>query len=518
MLPLMEMRNVSKHFPGVKALDGVDFDLYPGEVHALCGENGAGKSTLIKIFGGIYQQDNGEILIDGHQAHLTNPRVSQDFGIRIVHQELNLVESRTVAENIFLGRFPVGKIRLAVSWTKLIRETKSVLDKMGINLDPNKLVKNLSVGEKQMVEIVRAVSDNVRVVIMDEPTAALSTAEIEILFELISSIKKHGIAVIYISHRLDEIFAIADRVTVIRDGEKIGCRNIKDTNTDELVNMMVGRSLEDMYPKIPTATKESLFRVTGLTTHEQLKDVSFHLNKGEILGVYGIAGSGQEELSKALIGACPVSQGEIEIDNKKVKIMSPKQALKLGIGLAPLERKLEGLVLDRSVKENITLSHLNYYTRYGAIKSRAEEATVNRWISDLKIRTPSLNQSVVNLSGGNQQKVVLARLMETNAKIIVLNEPTRGIDVGAKVEVYVLMEKLCSEGKGVLMISTDLIELLGISDRIMVMCRGRITGVFNREEATQEEILKCAVGEAVYDVNNRKGYSGSESGTEKIYA
>lgn len=497
MHPLLEMKNVCKAFRGVKALGGVDFDLYPGEVHALLGENGAGKSTLIKILGGFFHPDEGELLFDGEQINLDTPRTSRDLGIRIVHQELNLVETISIAENIFIERLPTSWMNLSVSWKKLMVEANEVLDKLQMNLKPEVLVKDLSIGEKQMVEIARAVSANARVVVMDEPTAALSNVEIETLYKLIRSMKQHGIAIIYISHRLDELFEIADRVTVIRDGKKIGDRDIKETNKDELVSMMVGRTLENMFPKICAATDKPLFRVRNLTTKGQISHLNFSINQGEILGVYGIAGAGQDELAKALIGAYPVLHGEMELEEQKLNIESPIHALRHGIGLAPLERKLEGLVLGRSIKENITMSTLKKYFRNGVLNTDMEEANAKKWVAELNIRTPSHNQQVGNLSGGNQQKVVLARLMETNSRIIILNEPTRGIDVGAKVEVYLLLEKLCAEGRGILMLSTDMLEILAIPDRIMVLSRGKISGTFTREEATQEKILKCAIGETV---------------------
>jgi ABC-type sugar transport system ATPase subunit len=484
------MRGISKAFPGVQALVGVDLDVRAGEVHAVVGENGAGKSTLMKILAGIYQPDTGTVVLDGQAAHIENPRQAMALGIAMIHQELNLAPNLSVAENIFLGRVPV---RLGlVDWGRLDRQTQALVERLVIDFDARALVEDLSVARQQMVEIAKALSLDARVIIMDEPTSALTERETATLFEIIGRLKAQGVAIVYITHRLEEIFRVADLVTVLRDGQLVGSSPIADTTPAQLISQMVGRELTALYPKQDTEIGEPVLEVSHLRRTGVLHDVSFVLHRGEILGLAGLVGAGRTELVRALFGADPMDGGEIRIAGKPVHIRHPRDAIRLGLGFVTEDRKLHGLILGMSLRENTTLASLPSVSRFGFINFSGERKLAADYVRQLDIRTQGVEQEVVNLSGGNQQKVVIAKWLATQPRILILDEPTRGIDVGAKAEVHGLMSRLAATGVSILMISSELPEILGMSDRILVVRQGRISAEFTRQEASQEKILAAA--------------------------
>ncbi|GAX90747.1 sugar ABC transporter ATP-binding protein [Effusibacillus lacus] len=492
--PLLEMKGISKSFPGVKVLENVQFSLQSGEVHALMGENGAGKSTLMKILGGIYAKDQGTILIKGQRKEIASPRVAQDLGIAIIHQELNLIPDLTVAENIYLGReFTFGKTGL-IRWRVMREQARRYLSQLGMDLDPETLVGSLSVGQQQMVEIAKALSMQADILVLDEPTAALTHREIESLFGVIASLKQKGVGMIYISHRMEEIFQICDRVTVLRDGHHIGTKKTSETDMNELVRMMVGREITDRFPKVQVPLGKERLRVEGVSQKGKLHDISLTVRGGEILGIAGLMGAGRTELAKALFGAERMDSGRIVIDGEQVVIRKPVDAIRAGIALVTDDRKDEGLVLPLSVKENLSLPNLPSLSSFGFVKKRKEQELSSSTIKQLLIKTPNAEQAVESLSGGNQQKVVIGKWLATQPKILILDEPTRGVDIGAKKEIYDLMNQLAEQGVAIIMISSELPEVLGMSDRILVMHEGRITGEFTREEATQEIIMHAATG------------------------
>ncbi len=489
------MENINKSFPGVQALKDAYFELKRGEVHALVGENGAGKSTLMKILVGAYRKDSGRIAYKGKEVDIPNPRVAQEMGISMVFQELNLMPHLTVAQNIFIGREPKKKnIPIFLDDDEINKRTKELLDMLHLKVDPKVKVSELTVGKQQMVEITKALSFNSEVIIFDEPTAALSEAETEELFSIIRKLKSQGIGIIYISHRLEELKQIADRVTVMRDGQYIGTENIENVTIDKIISMMVGREIyETLREKEVEEGAEVVLVVKNLKRGKILKNINFELRKGEILGFAGLIGAGRTELARAIFGADPIDSGEIYVKSKKVNIKSPWDAIKHGIGYLSEDRKRYGLMPNLDVKTNIILPSISEFLKaLGFVDDKKAEKVSDEYVQRLKIRTPSVRQKVMNLSGGNQQKVVVAKWLLRNCDIFIFDEPTRGIDVGAKNEIYKLMNELIKEGKSIIMISSELPEILRMSYRIAVMCEGRITGILNAEEATEEKILKYA--------------------------
>ncbi|ATD54481.1 sugar ABC transporter ATP-binding protein [Clostridium chauvoei] len=493
--PMLKMTNISKSFPGVKALDNVNLKAFGGEVTALMGENGAGKSTLMKILSGVYQKDQGEIFVEGKEIKIKGIKDAEKCGITIIHQELSVIPNLTIAENIFLGNEKYNKFTGRINKKLLIERSKMFLEQIGCTLDPNMLVEDINVGERQMIEIAKALTKNAKIIIMDEPTTALTDVETKNLFKVIDNLKNKGIAIIYISHRMEEIFTICDRVEVLRDGKYAGEAQIKDIDNDKLIAMMVGRKIEDQFPYKKVDIGNTILRVNDLEYKGKVKKASFEVKEGEILGVAGLMGSGRTELAKTIFGEYKKTSGKIILSGKEINIKCSKDAIENGICYLSEDRKKEGCVLDMSVANNMTLCNLKKYERNNkSINTKAELKDVEEYIKKINIRTPNSGQLIKNLSGGNQQKVILAKWLLLSPKVFIIDEPTRGIDVGAKKEIYELLNELKSMGKAIIMISSDLPEVLGISDRIMVMSEGRISGELQREEATQEKIMKLAVG------------------------
>lgn len=497
---LLRLEKISKTFPGVRALTNVHLEVRPAEIHALLGENGAGKSTLMKIISGAYSKNSGQIYWQGQPVDIPDPRTAQELGIGIIYQEFNLVQKLSVAENIWIGREPLkNKTLHLVDWEEMYRTSREILEELHVDLDPHRPVQGLGVAMQQMVEIAKALSLNAKLLIMDEPTSALAESEIRLLFDVILKLKEKGVSIIYISHHLDEVFEICDRGTVLRDGEFIGTVEISDTTHEELIHMMVGRSLDRQYPKVEPQPGEVALRVENLCVKGVLNSISFSARTGEILGVAGLVGAGRTELMKAIFGADPIDSGKIFVFGKETKINSPEAAIRAGIGLLPEDRKQEGLILLLSVAQNISLASLeNLKGKNGLLHLQNEKDNANAFIEKMDIQTPSLDQQVQYLSGGNQQKVVIAKWLASQSKILIFDEPTRGIDVGTKVEVYNLMNLLVQSGVAVIMVSSELPELLGMSDRIIVMHQGSISAEFNRIEATQEKVLSAAMGVTNY--------------------
>ena len=493
--PILEMRGIVKTFPGVRALSGVDFELHAGEIHALLGENGAGKSTLIKVLGGVYAPDAGAIHINGEPAHISSPIAATRLGIAIIHQELNVIPALTVADNILLGQHPRAAGGL-VDERQLYRKAQEVLDQLGLHLSPTARVGALSAAARQLVLICQAIARNPRLLVMDEPTSALGDADIEHLFGLLKRLAAQGVAIIYISHKLDEIFRLSDRVTVLRDGKWIDTCRTAETRREDLIKMMVGRELKEMYPKRQVPIGDTLFEARDFVAEGAPNPVSFTLRRGEILGMFGLLGSGRTRLVNALFGAIP-SQGAVSVNGREVPLHRPRDARRAGIGYVPMERKAEGLVLPLTVEGNLMLANLTAYLRWGWMLDRPLARASDKWIKSLRIVCTGRNQVTRTLSGGNQQKVVLGRWLEARSDVLILNSPTQGIDVGAKIEIYNLMGELCAQGKGVIFVSSELPELLGIADRILVMANGRFTGEFTRGDATQESLMHAAIGETV---------------------
>ncbi|MCE7984303.1 MAG: sugar ABC transporter ATP-binding protein [Caldilinea sp. CFX5] len=496
------MKQVHKSFPGVQALDNVSLQVRPGEVLGLIGQNGAGKSTLMKILSGVYSIDQGEIYFEGRPIQIQNPHHAQELGIAIIYQELNLMLNLTVMENIFIGREPGP--RFFFSRRRLQQQTQELLDHLKLNLSPTAIVRNLSVAEQQMVEIAKTISRQVKVIIMDEPTSSLSEAEVATLFQLIDEMKQNGIGIIFISHRLEEVLQICDRVTVLRDGKHVGDVAVENTSKDDLIRMMVGRSLETFFHKAATPTttptadqRDMVLAVRNLSRHgnaqnpnaEVLRNVSFELRRGEILGLAGLVGAGRTELVRTIFGADPRDSGEILIEGQPVQIHSPLDAIRLGIGLVPEDRKGQGLILGLAVRHNMTLANLASFTNLGFVRLAAEARQVTEYVQRFQIRTPGIERQVVNLSGGNQQKVVIAKWLMLQPKILILDEPTRGIDVGAKSEIYDLMQQLATSGVSIIMISSEFPELLAMCDRMVCICEGRVTGVLDRAAASLESLM-----------------------------
>ncbi len=494
---LLKLKGISKSFPGVRALSNVHLEIRRGEVHALLGENGAGKSTLMKILAGAYNRDDGQIYWDGQLTEIPNPKAAQDLGIAIIYQEFNLVPQLSIAENVWIGRerFSHKALRL-IDWPATYEQTQKLLDELDLDLDPKRPVSGLGVAMQQMVEIAKALSLNARLLIMDEPTSALADHEIEQLFAIIRKLKARGVSVIFISHHLEEVFRICDRGTVLRDGEFIKTVDLANSNREELIQLMVGRSLEQQFPKVLPNRGQEALRVENLSWQNILHDISFSAYTGEILGFAGLIGAGRTELMKAIFGDYQPDYGKIFIFGRETKIGSPEAAIKEGIGLLPEDRKQEGLVLLLSVLENISMASLGRVKgRGGLLNLKTEKVEVGDYIDRLRINTPGIYQQVQYLSGGNQQKVVLAKWLASHSRILIFDEPTRGIDVGAKIEVYTLMNSLVQNGVAVIMVSSEMPEVLGMSDRILVMHEGRLSAEFTREEATQEKVLAAAMGE-----------------------
>ncbi|MDQ0150400.1 sugar ABC transporter ATP-binding protein [Eubacterium multiforme] len=493
--PMLKMEGVSKSFPGVKALDNVNITAYGGEVTALMGENGAGKSTLMKILSGVYEKDSGDIFIQGEKVNIKGIKAAEELGITIIHQELSVINNLTVCENIFLGNEKISKGTRKINKKLLEERSKMFLDQIGCNVDPKELVSNLNVGEKQMIEIAKALTKNAAVIIMDEPTTALTDVETKQLFKVIESLKKKGIAIIYISHRMEEIFAICDRVEVLRDGKYAGNAKVKDIDNDKLITMMVGRKIEDQFPYRETKKGKVILEVKDLSSKKGVYDATFNVKEGEILGIAGLMGSGRTELAKTIFGAYKKSGGTVKVNGKELKGGSIQEAIKNGVCYLSEDRKKEGCVLGLSVADNMTISNLqSYENKLGGLNKKSEMEDVNEFINKIRIKTPNPQQLMKNLSGGNQQKVILAKWLMLKPEVLIIDEPTRGIDVGAKKEIYELLNELKESGKAIIIISSDLPEVLGISDRIMVMSEGHITGEVLRSEATQEKIMKLAVG------------------------
>lgn len=491
---LVRMEGIYKSFPGVQAVKNCSFELLAGEVHALVGENGAGKSTLVKILAGVYRKDEGKIMIRGEEVSITDTRSAHNASIAMIHQELQLVPHLTVAMNVFIGREPRKKVNFVLDDKEAAKETSAILERMHVSLDPNARVMDLSIAEQYMVEIARAISYKASILILDEPTAALTDSETQALFNLIRDMKAQGMGVIYISHRLEELKQIADRVTVMRDGSYIGTKNIEDVTVDEIVHMMVGRTIYETTPELPEKPSEEIvLEVKNLNRGTKIKNVSFQLRKNEVLGFSGLIGAGRTEVARAIFGADPFDSGEIYINGEKVNIKHPIDAVKHGMGYVSEDRKLYGLALTRDVESNMMLASLKEFCKAKVIvDSQRVNETAKKMVDDLNIVTPSIWQMVKSLSGGNQQKVVIAKWLIRNSDILIFDEPTRGIDVGAKSEVYKLMNNLARQGKSIIMISSELPEILRMSHRVIVMCEGEITGELSAGEATQERIMQLA--------------------------
>lgn len=490
--PILQLSNIEKAFPGVKALDKASLNVFPSRVMALVGENGAGKSTLMKVLTGIYTCDSGSIYYQGEVVAFKGPRDSQQVGISIIHQELNLIPELTIAENIFLGREFTNALG-RIQWNKMFKEADDLLKRLNVKHSSKTLLGDLSLGEQQMVEIAKALSFKSKVIIMDEPTDALTDTETKSLFKVINELRTQGCGIVYISHRLKEIFEICDDITVLRDGKFIGQSSVTETDEDGLIEMMVGRKLNEQYPRIDVKHGEICLEVNELTG-SGVKNINFTLNQGEILGVSGLMGAGRSELMKVLYGALPRESGVIKLNNKVINPVTPQDGLANGIAYISEDRKGDGLILGLSVKENMTLCALERLTKFGRIQHNDESIAVDDFIQLFNIKTPTRNQIIGNLSGGNQQKVAIAKGLITKPKVLILDEPTRGVDVGAKKEIYQLINKFKADGMSIILVSSEMPEVLGMSDRILVMHEGQITGEFDAKYADQEKLLACAVG------------------------
>ncbi len=498
--PRLKLEKITRTFPGVKALDGVSFDLAPGEVHALVGENGAGKSTLIKILGGLFPQDSGRILLEGRERRFRNAHHSQESGISVIHQEFDLFPELSVAENIFVSREFLRGIFL--DWRAMSRATVDLLDRLNVSIPPMKAVEDLSVAEKQMVEIAKALSFNARLIVMDEPTAALSDREVESLFAVTRALRDQGTTVLFVSHRLKEVFAIADRITVLRDGKVVATRDARESDEREITRLMVGRDIAGYFSKDAAYSNEMVLTVRGLGISGELEDISFDLRRGEILGVAGLMGCGRRQLVEALYGLQPIDRGEVLLEGRPVVLPDPKRAIARGIGFLAEERKSHGIFPEMSVLHNATISILRWLTRWAGtrISFAQERACLSRYADRLNIRCRDEHQQIQYLSGGNQQKVLLARALAADCKVLILCEPTRGVDVGAKGEIHALMNQLAAKGVAMLMISSELPEVINMSDSVMVMHEGRIAGRLSDDEMTETNIIACATGHTTIGV------------------
>jgi len=497
---VLQAKGISKTFGGIKALDGVDLVVYQGQVNAIVGENGAGKSTLMKVLTGVYQEYDGQIILDGRKVTFTNPKEAQNNGIAIIHQELNLIPYLSVAENIFLGREFINRLGL-IDYKGMYGETKKLLERLDLHINPRIQVSSLRIGQQQIVEIAHALSLDARIVIMDEPTSAISEHEIKVLFDLIRSLKAQGVAIVYITHKLDELFQIADSVTVLRDGKLVGFRSLENVTHDDIVRMMVGRDLSDFFVKSGVAQSEEVLSVRDMCLAHPRRQgdyvvdhVSFTVKAGEVLGLFGLMGAGRTELLETMFGLHPKrSSGCIFLNGREIKVNSPTDAIKLGIGFITEDRKLEGLVMQMSLAKCITLASLEQTERFGFLSAALETQLAEDYVERLRIKTPSVQQIVENLSGGNQQKVVIAKWLATHPRILLLDEPTRGIDVNAKNEIYRLISELTQAGLAIVMVASELPEIMAIADRIIVLSEGKQTADFTRSQATEELIMKAAI-------------------------
>lgn len=489
----IEMRGVDKSFGSNQVLKQAGFTLESGEVHALMGENGAGKSTLMKILTGVYTKDAGTVLVDGKEVNYKNPQEAEKAGIVFIYQELNVMFDLTVEENLFMGKEIHGKFGICDK-KAMQKKAQEALNTLGVNISPKTVMSELSVGQQQMVEICKALMADAKVIIMDEPTAALTQSETVALFKVIESLRKKGVSMVYISHRMEEIFELCDRITVLRDGSYIGVKNIPETNMNEIVKMMIGREIGERYPSRDVKIGKEVLKVKGLSRKGTFHDVSFSVRAGEVLGVSGLMGAGRTEIMQAIFGNLSYESGTIEIDGKEVKISNPRQAMEHGIGFITEDRKTEGLMLDKSIRENISLCNLGRISKSSVISKEAEKDMVAEAIKDLHIKCFGPFHECNNLSGGNQQKVVLAKWILTNPKILILDEPTRGVDIGAKKEIYNIINKLAAQGVAIIMVSSELPEVLGMSDNIMVVREGEVRGIISYEEANQERVMTLATG------------------------
>ncbi|PKM51693.1 MAG: D-xylose ABC transporter ATP-binding protein [Firmicutes bacterium HGW-Firmicutes-7] len=489
---VLEMDGISKFFPGVKALQDVSLKVKAGEVHCLMGENGAGKSTIINILAGLIEMDEGKILIDERQVHINKPHDAYANGISFIFQELSVVNALTVEENMTLG-FESSHAGI-VDKKENIQRVKDILSKLDIDISYNSIVKDLSVCQKQMMLIAKALSQHSKIIVMDEPTASLTNKETHELFKMIKHLKEEGVTFLYVSHRFEDIFKIGDRITVFRDGKNAGELIVKDTCEEEIIRSMVGRDIEDTFPKRHHSISETVLKVENLCAHELIKDVSFELKRGQVIGVSGLAGAGKTELARALFGDNPITSGEITLKGRKIELKNPKDAISNGIALLPEERRTQGIVGKMTVRENISLVISKRISKWSIISKRSDQQLAKKYIKDINIKTPSSEQQIRLLSGGNQQKAIIGKWLATEADVFLLDEPTRGIDIGAKSEIYEIINNLTKIGKAVLLFSSELPELLGICDEIMIMCNGRLAGTINGKEANQVEIMKLSVG------------------------
>lgn len=491
--PILQLEHIFKSFSGVHALNDVSFSLASGEIHALVGENGAGKSTLVKIITGVYQPNDGRILFQGTPTSFPNTLAAHQHGIAAIYQDLNLFPDLNIAENIFMGHMPINPKNKAIDWKMMYQRAAEILHSLGVNLNPKSRVLGLSIAEQQMVEIAKALSVNAKVLLMDEPTSTLTLRETEELFRIVRQLRKSGTAIIFISHRLEELFEIADRVTVLRDGQYVGTRNVKEITEGELIQMMVGRSLDALFPKENAEIRNVVLRVQNLRKEGVFEDISFELHAGEILGLAGLVGARRTEVARAIFGIEPADGGSIQVGAESVNIQSAKDALQFGIAYIPEDRQQHGLVLQMDLTQNMTLPLLDRFSTHTWLDQDAERKTAQEYARQMEVKAAGLWQKAQELSGGNQQKVVLGKWLATKPRILILDEPTHGIDVGTKSNIHQLMSQLAGQGMAILMISSELPEILGMSDRILVMSEGRMTGEFKRGEATQEQIMTAAV-------------------------
>jgi rhamnose transport system ATP-binding protein len=509
---ILELRGISQYFPGIKALDKVDFTLEEGQIHALIGENGAGKSTLIKILTGIYRPTSGDFLLDGKPVHFHGPTDSQAAGIAAIHQEAVMFPDLSVSENIWMAhqaRHPLTKL---LDHRAMRKKTRALLDQLGMKVEPRTLVRDLSVAERHMVEIAKALSMDARIVIMDEPTSALSLREVEELFEIIHQLKASGKTIIFVSHKFEEIFSVCDSYTVLRDGRFIGRGKITDTDTAGLVKMMVGRSIDQLFPKEHTEKGEKILEVRGLGKAGIFKDISFDLHKGEILGFFGLVGSGRSDIMNAIVGIAPPDEGHIRVKGRATRLRSIQDAIRHRIGYVPEDRQNQGAVIKMAIRENITLPQIGTMGRWGWIDRKREQAMTADFGKRFEVRAASYEQKVLSLSGGNQQKVVLAKWLATDPEILILDEPTKGIDIATKWAVYQYIFKMAKQGMAIILVSSELPEVLGLTDRVLVMHEGRLSGEFSRAEADSEKIMHAAIGSAATEA---KAGAPSHGGSHK---
>lgn len=490
----IEMKGIDKSFGTNQVLKDAGFVLGDGEVHALMGENGAGKSTLMKILTGVYTKDAGQVFVDGKEVNYKNPQEAEKAGIVFIHQELNVLFDLTVEENLFIGK-EIKKGFGFCDQKAMRKKAEEALKNLGVSISTKEVMSNLSVGQQQMIEICKALMVDAKVIIMDEPTAALTQSETKVLFEVIQNLRKKGVSMVYISHRMEEIFELCDRISVLRDGTYVGTKNIPETNMNEIVKLMIGREIGERYPGRETKIGEEVLRVEGLTKQGVFQDVNFEVHAGEVLGVSGLMGAGRTEIMQAIFGNLPFESGKVSINGKEVKIKSPQEAIRHGIGFITEDRKTEGLLLEKSIEENVALTNLGSISKSGGVMVKSKEQELSKKaIDELHIRCFGPQHECNNLSGGNQQKVVFAKWIYTNPKILILDEPTRGVDIGAKKEIYTIINQLAADGVAIIMVSSELPEVLGMSDRIMVVREGVVRGIINKEEANQENIMTLATG------------------------